>query len=188
NLKAFRDELTQAESRPQQVWKQHAGRPTFARIHLGDGNALELVSLQVTTTIDGPRARTVVDHVFRNPHDRQLEGTFEYPLPTGASPSYYAMFPGKTQDSAPPLFARQGKAPPLGGELLASLGPAAMAHAVKTDDWGNLMESRVVNKTQALETYEEVTRRRVDPALLEYAGGNTFSGRVFPIPAKGFSR
>src|SRR5262249_22979934 len=37
-------------------------------------------------------------------------------------------------------------------------------------------------------TYEEVTRRRIDPALLEYAGGNTFSGRVFPIPAKGFSR
>src|SRR5207237_10100015 len=32
------------------------------------------------------------------------------------------------------------------------------------------------------------TRRRIDPALLEYAGGNTFSCRVFPIPPKGFSR
>jgi hypothetical protein len=187
-LIALRDKLKKGEQKAPQVWKQHRGRPTFARVHLGDGNALELVSLHVTTTIDGPRARTVVDHVFRNPHARQLEGTFEYPLPTGASPSYYAMFPGKTRDSAPPLFARRGQAPPLAGELLASLKPNEMARAVSSDDWGNLMESRVVNKEKALETYEEVTRRRVDPALLEYAGGNTFSGRVFPIPPNGYSR
>jgi hypothetical protein len=51
-----------------------------------------------------------------------------------------------------------------------------------------VQESRVVNNQKALETYEEVTRRRIDPGLLEYAGGNTFSGRVFPIPAKGYSR
>jgi hypothetical protein len=171
-----------------QVWKQHRGRPTIARVYVGDGNSLELVSLQVTATVDGPRARTIVDHVFHNPHARQLEGTFEYPLPTGASPSYYAMFPGKTRENVPQLFARRGQAPPLTGDLLASLKPTEMAHAVSTDDWGNLMESRVVNKEKALETYEEVTRRRIDPALLEYAGGNTFSGRVFPIPAKGFSR
>jgi hypothetical protein len=171
-----------------QVWKQQRGRPTFARVYLGDGNALELVSLQVTITIEGPRARTVVDHVFRNPHSRQLEGTFEYPLPTGASPSYFAMFPGKSRETAPPLFARRGQAPPLTGELLASLKPAELVRHISSDDWGNLMESRVVNKAKALETYEEVTRRRIDPALLEYAGGNTFSGRVFPIPPKGYSR
>jgi hypothetical protein len=176
------------DKKPPQDWTPHLGRPTFARVHLGDGNALELVSLHVTTTIDGPRARTVVDHVFRNRHERQLEGTFEYPLPTGASPSYYAMFPGKTRTEAPPLFARRPNAPALGGELLASLKPQEMARAVSSDDWGNLMESRVVNKEKALKTYEEVTRRRVDPALLEYAGGNTFSGRVFPIPPKGYSR
>src|SRR5262249_25620604 len=43
-----------------QVWKQGRGRPTFARMYLGDSNGLELVSLQVTTTIEGPRARTLV--------------------------------------------------------------------------------------------------------------------------------
>src|SRR5205085_6479107 len=157
------------------VWKREGKSPTVARVYVGDGNALELVSLHVTTTIDGPRARTVVDHVFRNPHERQLEGTFEYPLPTGASPSYYAMFPGKTRTEAPPLFTRRGQAPPLAGELLASLKPQQMARAVDTEDWGKLMESRIVNKEKALETYEEVTRRRIDPALLEYAAGNTFS-------------
>jgi hypothetical protein len=187
-LKKLREEISKIEAKPPQVWKQNHGRPTFARVHLGDGNSLELVSLHVTTTIDGPRARTVVDHVFRNPHERQLEGTFEYPLPTGASPSYYAMFPGKTRTEAPPLFAKRGPAKPLDGELLASLKPNEMARAVSTDDWGNLKESKVVNQQRALEVYEDVTRARIDPALLEYAGGNTFSGRVFPIPAKGFSR
>jgi hypothetical protein len=187
-LKKLREELDKIEPKQPQVWKQNRGRPTFARVHLGDGNSLELVSLHVTTTIDGPRARTVVDHVFKNPHERQLEGTFEYPLPTGASPSYYAMFPGKTRTEAPPLFAKREPAKALSGELLASRKPDLMARAVSTDDWGNLMESRVVNQQKALEVYEDVTRARIDPALLEYAGGNTFSGRVFPIPPKGFSR
>jgi hypothetical protein len=51
-----------------------------------------------------------------------------------------------------------------------------------------LQEGRIVAKDKALESYEEVTRRRIDPALLEYAGGNTFRGRVFPIPPKGYNR
>src|SRR5581483_7835709 len=50
--------------KPPQVWKPSA-RPTFARVYVGDGNALELVSLHVTVAVEGPRARTLVDHVFR---------------------------------------------------------------------------------------------------------------------------
>jgi hypothetical protein len=170
-----------------QVWKPQA-RPTFARVQLGDGNALELVSLHVTVTVEGPRARTLVDHVFRNPYDRQLEGTFEYPLPTGASPSYFAMFLGQTRGTMPPLFAARGDAPQLPQEALARLTPDQLVKQVSTSDWGKLQEARVVSKEKALETYEEVTRQRIDPALLEYAGGNTFSGRVFPIPPKGYNR
>src|SRR5262249_45390844 len=156
------------------------GRPTVARVYVGDGNALELVSLQVSVTVEGPRARTVVDHVFRNPHAKQLEGTFEYPLPTGASPSYFAMFLGQTRDTEPARFARRGGGAPLPADALARLAPAQMVAEVNKDDWGNLQEARVVNKQKALETYEEIVRGRIDPALLEYAGGNTFSGRVFP--------
>jgi tetratricopeptide (TPR) repeat protein len=175
------------EKQSPQVWKQ-AARPTFARVYVGDGNALELVSLHVTVTVEGSRARTLVDHVFRNPHDRQLEGTFEYPLPTGASPSYFAMFLGQTRDTVPPLFTRRGNAPPLTQEALASLAPDQLVRHVDNQDWGRLQEGRIVAKDKALESYEEVTRRRIDPALLEYAGGNTFRGRVFPIPPKGYNR
>jgi hypothetical protein len=175
------------EKKPPQVWKPQP-RPTFARVYVGDGNALELVSLHVTVTVEGPRARTLVDHVFRNPHGRQLEGTFEYPLPTGASPSYFAMFLGQTRGTMPPLFSGRGDAPPLPQDALARLTPDQVVKHVSTSDWGPLQEARVVSKDKALETYEEVTRRRIDPALLEYAGGNTFRGRVFPIPPSGYNR
>ncbi len=176
------------EEKSPQVWHRDRSRPTFARVYVGDGNALELVSLHVSVTIEGPRARTVVDHVFRNPHDRQLEGTFEYPLPSGASPSYFAMFLGQTRDTAPARFNRRGDQQPLPADALARLTPAELVKQVDTTDWGRLQEARIVSKEKALETYEEVVRGRIDPALLEYAGGNTFSGRVFPIPPKGYNR
>jgi hypothetical protein len=169
-----------------QVWHRDSRRPSFARVYVGDGNALELVSLRVTVSIEGPRARTLVDHVFRNPHDRQLEGTFEYPLPTGASPSYYAMFVG--QQAAPVPLARRVDPPALPPEALASLAPADVARQVNPAEWGTLREARVVAKEKALDAYEEIIRRPIDPALLEYASGNTFSGRVFPIPPKGYNR
>jgi tetratricopeptide (TPR) repeat protein len=171
-----------------QVWKRDRQRPTFARVYVGDNNSLELVSLQVTVTVEGPRARTLVDHIFRNPHDRQLEGTFEYPLPTGASPAYFAMFLGQTRDTVPARFGPRGDMPPLPQEALARLAPEELVKQVNTADWGRLQEARVVAKEKALETYEDVVRGRIDPALLEYAGGNTFSGRVFPIPRKGYNR
>ncbi len=169
------------------IWHQDPHRPTVARVYLGDKNSLELVSLQISVSIDGCRARTVVDHIFHNPHDRRLEGTFEYPLPTGASPSYFAMFLGQTRDTIPERFARSG-AEPLPAETLVSLPPQQLVKHVSSEDWGQLQEAKIVAKEKGLETYEEVTRQRIDPALLEYAGGNTFSGRVFPIPAKGYNR
>jgi tetratricopeptide (TPR) repeat protein len=171
-----------------QVWKRDRQRPTFARVYVGDNTSLELVSLQVTVTVEGPRARTLVDHIFRNPHDRQLEGTFEYPLPTGASPAYFAMFLGQSREAIPARFGPRGDTPPLPQEALARLAPADLVKQVNTADWGRLQEARVVAREKALEAYEEVVRGRIDPALLEYAGGNTFSGRVFPIPPKGYNR
>lgn len=178
----------QKTRRPPQVWHRDSRRPTVARVYLGNGESLELVSMHVTVTVEGPRARTVVDHIFHNPHDRRLEGTFEYPLPTGASPSYFAMFLSENRATAPPRFNRGGNAPPLPPDAVARLTPTELVSNVNTTDWGNRQEGRIVGKEKALETYEEIVRGRVDPGLLEYAGGNTFSGGVFPIPPRGFNR
>src|SRR5207253_4548883 len=119
-----------SKEKASQVWRRDGRQPTFARVNIGNGNALELVSLQVTVTIEGPRARTTVDHIFRNPHDRQLEGTFEYPLPTAASPSYFAMFVGQAAAAVPPRFARRDQAPPLPPNALARLAPAEIVKQV----------------------------------------------------------
>src|SRR5262249_53396631 len=120
--------------------------------------------------------------------DRQLEGTFEYPMPTGASPSYFAMFLGQTRDTVPPRFRRRGNSPALPPEALARMTPTQLVHNVNTRDWGTLREARGVGKEKAREVYEEVVRGQIAPALFEYAGGNTFRGRVFPIPPKGYNR
>lgn len=170
-----------------QVWKRQEARKTFARVYVGDKDSLELVSIHVSVVVEGPRARTIVDHVFRNPHDRQLEGTFEYPLPPGASPSYYAMFLGATRDAPPARRFKPGsdQERPQLPELMA---PSQLARQVDAADWGQLREGRIVPPEKAAEAYEEVVRGKVDPALLEYASGNTFRGRVFPIQAKGYNR
>ncbi len=164
------------------TWKRK-GTPTFARVYVGGGNSLELVRMMINVTVEGPRARTLVDHIFYNPHDRQLEGTFEYPLPSGASPCYYAMFIGQ-QTAEVPVFFHESEIP----ENLGELSPHEVVSHVAKKDWGELKEARIVKKETARVAYEETVRRRIDPALLEYAGANTFRGRVFPIPAKGYNR
>ena len=44
-----------------------------------------------------------------------------------------------------------------------------------------LVEADVVEKQRAREIYEDILRRKKDPGLLEWAGGNLFKARVFPI-------
>lgn len=46
-------------------------------------------------------------------------------------------------------------------------------------------EGEFVEKQAARVAYEDFLHRKQDPALLEQGPGNTFSARVFPIPARG---
>jgi tetratricopeptide (TPR) repeat protein len=50
------------------------------------------------------------------------------------------------------------------------------------DHW---QEGEVVERQEARRVYEDFLHQRQDPALLEHAAGNSFSTRVFPIPARG---
>lgn len=51
-----------------------------------------------------------------------------------------------------------------------------------------LVEADVVEKQRAREIYEDILRSNRDPALLEWAGGNIFKARVFPIPGRSEKR
>jgi tetratricopeptide (TPR) repeat protein len=152
---------------------------------------LKTRAIRVVTYIQGSRARTVVDHLFENDTNRDLEGTFYYPLPGGAAVAGFALYSGAVPVHGPSLFQSKDLLPPLGEdsarseELGASAPPSPKGarHA-----WGERQEARVVEQKRAREVYEEIVRNNVDPALLEWAGASTFSARVFPLPPKSLKR
>ncbi|MFC1712513.1 VIT domain-containing protein [Candidatus Poribacteria bacterium] len=101
----------------------------------------------VSVSIDQQVAKTKIDQVFRNEADRELEGTYLFPLPNGAVVSDFAMYVGDEE-----------------------------------------IKGRILKKAEARRIYEDIVRKRKDPALLEYIGRNTFYARVYPIPARGEKR
>lgn len=68
-------------------------------------------------------------------------------------------------------------------KVMLPQGATVSRFAMKVNDrW---QEGEVVEKQAARRAYEDFLHRRQDPALLEQSGGNEFTARVFPIPAKG---
>ncbi len=53
---------------------------------------------------------------------------------------------------------------------------------------GKEIKGEVMEKRAARGHYDAITRRRLDPAILEHLQGNTFSISVSPVPARGEQR
>jgi Ca-activated chloride channel family protein len=53
---------------------------------------------------------------------------------------------------------------------------------------GALVDGEVVERKQAVATFEAAIQRRVDPALLEWVDARTVRARIYPIPAAGTRR
>ncbi len=169
-----------------QVWNQLVDSAQFAQVVSGT-KKLQLVDLRVTVQVEGLRVRTLVDHIYKNPHPAQLEGTFRYALPADSSVSYYAMFAGQP-DTTPQFF---GPKSPLQGqddEVVAAAAPEAVGLAADPAQWGKLMEAKVTEQVKATIAYETEIAKKIDPALGEVVGANTFQAKVFPIPANGYNR
>jgi Ca-activated chloride channel family protein len=49
---------------------------------------------------------------------------------------------------------------------------------------GKRMEGELLPREKAVSIYEEIVRKRRDPALLEYSGRGMYKARVFPVPAR----
>ena len=99
---------------------------------------------RVTVEIEEQVATTHIDQVFRN-ESRQdnVEGTYVFPVPKGASMSGFSMH--------------------VDGEPL---------------------NAEILEADEARKIYEDIVRQQRDPALLEYAGRNTYkrSAHVCPAP------
>jgi hypothetical protein len=190
------DEPTANESRlddQTQTWQESETAQRQASVDVGGGNSLTLHTQRVITKVEGHRARTIVDQVFYSPYDRQLEGTFRYSLPVGASVSHYALYIGRINGEFDSLGNRLTDEEPLAQadtRELFELSTDELVSRIGEDEeaWGELRVGRIVSQADGREAYEETTRNNIDPALVENVTPNAFQARVFPIQPMGFTR
>ena len=76
----------------------------------------------------------------------------------------------------------------LEGELQFPLLAGQEIDGFALDINGELRDAVPIEKAKGKEVFEEVIRRRVDPALLETTSGENFRLRVYPLPAHGTRR
>ena len=76
----------------------------------------------------------------------------------------------------------------LEGELQLPLLDGQQIVGFSLDIDGKLRDAVPVDKTTGQQVFEDVIRARIDPALLESAGGNNYKLRVYPLPAQGTRR
>ncbi len=76
----------------------------------------------------------------------------------------------------------------LEGELQFPLLAGQEVDGFALDINGELRDAVPIEKAKGKEVFEEVIRRRVDPALLETTSGENFRLRVYPLPAHGTRR
>ena len=184
------DESDQASS---QTWQESEAAQRQPLVDVGGGNRLTLHSQRVITHVEGHRARTLVDQIFYSPYDRQLEGTFRYSLPVGATVSHYALYLGRIHGDFDAIGDRVARQEPLAMQDdrdLLDMNPEQVIDVIRQDDeaWGELKVGRVVSQADGREAFEDTTRRRVDPALVEGVSPNAFQARVFPIQPQGYTR
>ncbi len=153
-----------------------------------DLEKIPLLCLDETVIITETTVRVIFDMIFENPGDKILSGTLMMSLPKGASPSYLGIFAGAgPKKEAEALMPLKGMLPDalLGKNFDSRLDIYTLQGE---SGFGQVQEARVVDPVKGRETYEQVTRQRVDPALSEWSGGSSFSTKVYPIAAKSRKR
>ena len=98
---------------------------------------------------------------------------------------------GRVVDQVAEMTVRQTlfnpNARPVETEFLFPIPPdAAVQDLVLLVD-GQELTGEVLPKDEARRRYEEIVRRMIDPALMEYAGYGLYRTSVFPVPARGES-
>ena len=160
------------------TWKRSKLVPNTSRLMIGDREQLPLRGMQTKVTIDGFRARVILDCHFMNDRDGQFEGTFQLRLPDDASPFFFAFGQNAVAAVAGPVeaprFFTADEARRMGAEPLQLM-------ADRSTSWTGVREARMVPNEKAAFAYTETVHRRVDPALMEWSGAGVFSARVFPI-------
>ena len=163
------------------TWKRVKAIPNTTRLMVGDKEELALTGMQVNVQVDGFRARVLIDYLYYNDRDRQLEGNFKLRLPDDSSLYYFAF--GESANELTPQNRLAQREFIGGGTQFVSFTPAAITKS-RTDVWRNVKEARMVPREQAAYAFRETVRKRVDPALVEWSGAGVFNAKVFPLAPK----
>lgn len=76
----------------------------------------------------------------------------------------------------------------LEGEFKFPLQNGQSVYRLALDLGGVLREASIVDKNKGREAFEQIARRKVDPALLEQTAGNLYTTTIYPIPRLGTRR
>ncbi len=187
-----RDLSADISSLPPKIWKRFPGVSNAATIELGERRYLPLYSVRVLVKIEGLRARTIVDHVFHNPKQASgwLEGRFHYRLPDQGTISYLAYYPNLDFWKDPLMGDPSQNLPKLPAVLAGEISSLSVDEFIyyEGNPFGVPKVAQVVRRKKAQIAYEGTTRRQIDPALLEWSSGNTFTTRIYPIAQNGHQR
>ncbi len=156
------------------TWQRSQLVPNSARLKVGDDDALPLKAMRADVRIDGHRARVLLSYLYENTHDRQLEGTFQLRLPNGASPYLLAF------GNAYLELDDEGLQHALDLTPSYSSDPDSVI-AQLPSTWNQVKAARMTPRETAAFAYGSTVRRKVDPALAEWAGAGVFNCRVFPL-------
>lgn len=186
------------------TWKPASAATNRARLSVGHHDDLALTARDTYVRIDGFRARVFFDLYYYNDRPQQLEGQFLLRLPDDASLHYFAFGPTNLPaDSAPTPTTNKPRDPEdkpptadseatraiarlrkqiddIGSDLARRATDANFA-AEPSSVFGAVKSARVAPRQKAALAYEETVRRRVDPALVEWAGPGIFQTKVFPL-------
>ena len=166
--------------RQARTWRRSSRQPNTSRLMIGDKEDLPLQGMQANVQVDGFRARVLLDLYFYNEHAKQLEGNFQLRLPNEASLYYFAFgethygLENQTRPAARQAFFS------VPAERRLGTTPAEILFA-RSEGWRQPKEARMVQKEKAAFAYRQTVRRRVDPALVEWAGASVFAARVYPL-------
>ena len=71
----------------------------------------------------------------------------------------------------------------LEGNLQFPLAPGQIVSGFALDVDGRMRTAVPVDKARAQQVFDDISRRRVDPGLLQTTTGNNYELRIYPLPA-----
>lgn len=158
------------------TWKRSGEIPNTAKLFVGDEEQLALKGQQISVKVEGFRARVVMDYYFHNDNNQQLEGTFKLKLPTDATPFYLAF--GESEL----LNTNRKEVPYVDYDDLPHMNlDSKNILEDRSRKGSHLREAKVAPKGKAAQGYTQTVTRKVDPALMEWAGADIFNCRVYPL-------